>query len=93
MIRVPGTVLDAVTADFLRTNSVRGVCLFRNNMVDAAQLSRLTADLREAMGPDALIALDQEGGAVVRSTWVPAPPWRARSRRSASTGTSRPCWT
>ncbi len=74
MIRVPGTVLDAVTADFLRTNSVRGVCLFRNNMVDAAQLSRLTAELREAMGPDALIAIDQEGGAVVRSTWVPAPP-------------------
>eukprot|EP01032_Pedospumella_encystans_P012537 gene12537-14499_t len=26
------------------------------------------------MGPDALIAIDQEGGAVVRSTWVPAPP-------------------
>lgn len=74
MIRFPGTVLDAATADFLRNNSVRGVCLFRGNMTDAAQLSRLTADLREAMGPDALIAIDQEGGAVVRSTWVPAPP-------------------
>ncbi len=74
MIRFPGTVLDAATADFLRNNSVRGVCLFRGNMVDAEQLSRLTADLREAMGPDALIAIDQEGGAVVRSTWVPAPP-------------------
>ena len=74
MIRFPGTVLDAATADFLRNNSVRGVCLFRGNMVDAAQLSRLTADLREAMGPGALIGIDQEGGAVVRSTWVPAPP-------------------
>lgn len=74
MIRFPGTVLDAATADFLRNNSVRGVCLFRGNMVNAEQLSRLTADLREAMGPDALIAIDQEGGAVVRSTWVPAPP-------------------
>jgi beta-N-acetylhexosaminidase len=26
------------------------------------------------MGSEALIALDQEGGAVVRATWVPAPP-------------------
>ena len=74
MIRFPGTVLDAATADFLRNNAVRGVCLFRGNMTDPAQLGRLTADLREAMGPDALIAIDQEGGAVVRSTWVPAPP-------------------
>jgi beta-N-acetylhexosaminidase len=74
MIRFPGTELDAATADFLRQNSVRGVCLFRGNMASAEQLTRLTADLRAVMGPEALIALDQEGGAVVRSTWVPAPP-------------------
>jgi beta-N-acetylhexosaminidase len=74
MIRFPGTTLDAATAAFLREYRVRGVCLFRQNMIDAAQLSRLTADLRAAMGPDALIAIDQEGGAVVRATWVPAPP-------------------
>ncbi|MES3022664.1 MAG: beta-N-acetylhexosaminidase [Pseudomonadota bacterium] len=74
MIRFPGTELDAATADFLRANSIRAICLFRQNMVDTAQLARLTADLRAVMGPTALIALDQEGGAVVRSTWVPAPP-------------------
>ncbi|WLI90120.1 beta-N-acetylhexosaminidase [Massilia sp. R2A-15] len=74
MVRIAGTELDAATAQFLKANSVRGVCLFRNNMTDANQLARLTADLRAVMGPDALIALDQEGGAVVRSTWVPAPP-------------------
>jgi beta-N-acetylhexosaminidase len=74
MIRFPGTELDAATADFLRENSVRGVCLFRQNMVNQEQLTRLTSDLRAAMGPNALIAIDQEGGAVVRSTWVPAPP-------------------
>lgn len=74
MIRFPGTELDAGTAAFLRENSVRGVCLFRGNMSNAAQLTRLTAELRAVMGPQALIALDQEGGAVVRSTWVPAPP-------------------
>jgi beta-N-acetylhexosaminidase len=74
MIRFPGTVLDAATADFIRANGIRGICLFRGNMTDSAQLAKLTADLRAAMGPDALIAIDQEGGAVVRSTWVPAPP-------------------
>jgi beta-N-acetylhexosaminidase len=74
MIRFPGTELDAATAAFLRENGIRGVCLFRQNMVNSAQLTRLTSELREAIGPDALIAIDQEGGAVVRSTWVPAPP-------------------
>ena len=74
MIRFPGTVLDADTRDFIRANSIRAVCLFRGNMLDAVQLSQLTRDLREAMGEDALIAIDQEGGAVVRATWLPAPP-------------------
>ncbi|MFD2366190.1 beta-N-acetylhexosaminidase [Pseudoduganella sp. GCM10020061] len=74
MIRFPGTELDEATAAFLRDNAVRAVCLFRQNMKDPEQLSRLTAQLREVMGPNALIALDQEGGAVVRATWVPPPP-------------------
>ncbi len=74
MIRFPGTVLDAATAQLLRENGIRAVCLFRQNMVDAAQVTRLTADLRAVMGPQALIAIDQEGGAVVRATWLPAPP-------------------
>jgi beta-N-acetylhexosaminidase len=74
MVRLFGTELDDDTAEFLRAHQVRGACLFRQNMTDAAQLTRFTGALREAMGPQALIALDQEGGAVVRSTWVPAPP-------------------
>ncbi|WBS04329.1 beta-N-acetylhexosaminidase [Pseudoduganella sp. SL102] len=74
MIRFPGTELDAATARFLEENGIRAVCLFRGNMTDQVQLSKLTADLRAVLGPEALIAIDQEGGAVVRSTWVPAPP-------------------
>jgi len=74
MVRLFGTELDADTAAFLSENRVRGVCLFRQNMTDAAQLQRFTGALRDTMGPESLIALDQEGGAVVRSTWVPAPP-------------------
>jgi beta-N-acetylhexosaminidase len=74
MIRLFGTALDADTADFIRANRIRGACLFRQNMTDAAQLARFTGDLKDAMGDDALIALDQEGGAVVRALWVPPPP-------------------
>ncbi|QOY95689.1 beta-N-acetylhexosaminidase [Massilia sp. UMI-21] len=74
MVRLFGTELDQETDAFLRRYKVRGACLFRQNMRDAGQLTRLTGALREAMGPQALIALDQEGGAVVRATWVPAPP-------------------
>jgi beta-N-acetylhexosaminidase len=74
MVRLFGTELDDDTAAFLRENHVRGACLFRQNMADAGQLKRLNGALRDAMGSEALIALDQEGGAVVRSTWVPAPP-------------------
>jgi beta-N-acetylhexosaminidase len=78
MIRLFGTGLDADTAGFIRANGIRGACLFRQNMVDAAQLTRFTGDLRAAMGAvteqRALIALDQEGGAVVRALWVPPPP-------------------
>jgi beta-N-acetylhexosaminidase len=74
MVRLFGTELDPDTAAFLRENRVRAACLFRQNMLDAAQLQRFTGALRDVMGREALIALDQEGGAVVRSTWVPAPP-------------------
>jgi beta-N-acetylhexosaminidase len=74
MIRIPGTELDADMAAYLREHQIRAVCLFRQNMVNARQLSKLTADLRAVMGSEALIAIDQEGGAVVRATWVPHPP-------------------
>src|SRR5438067_6556909 len=74
MIRLFGTSLDEDTAAFIRANRIGGACLFRQNMTDAAQLTGFTGALREAMGEHALIALDQEGGAVVRALWVPPPP-------------------
>lgn len=74
MIRLSGTGLDEDSAAFIRANGIRGACLFRQNMTDAAQLTGFTGALREAFGAQALIALDQEGGAVVRALWVPPPP-------------------
>lgn len=74
MVDVPGPVLDADTAAHLRRSGVRAVCLFGKNIQDAAQLRRLCADLREAMGEEALIALDHEGGAILRPGFWPFAP-------------------
>lgn len=59
---------------FLRARPVGGVCLFARNIQDAAQLTELTAELRELLGPDLLIATDQEGGGVARAPFLPYPP-------------------
>src|SRR5690349_4740819 len=74
MIDIPGTSLDDETASFIRRHRIRAVCLFRHNLGTEAEVRRLTADLREVMGPHALIGLDQEGGSVVRATFLPQAP-------------------
>ena len=50
-----------------------GFILFARNVEDPAQLRRLTGDLRDAVGRDAPIMIDQEGGRVQR---MRAPHWR-----------------
>lgn len=74
MVDIEGTSLDAQTAAFLREHHVRAVCLFRKNLGDEAEVRRLVADLREVMGPKALIGIDQEGGSVARATFLPQAP-------------------
>lgn len=74
MVDVPGTTLEPETEQFLRRHRVRGVCLFRRNLGSAQDVKSLTGALREVMGEQALIGLDQEGGAVVRSLFLPQAP-------------------
>ncbi|WP_370584763.1 glycoside hydrolase family 3 N-terminal domain-containing protein [Paracoccus sp. IB05] len=59
--------------DFFRDYDPFGFILFARNVEDPAQLSRLTADLRDAVGRDAPVLIDQEGGRVQR---MRAPHWR-----------------
>jgi beta-N-acetylhexosaminidase len=74
MVDIPGKQLDADTANFLREHQIRAVCLFRKNLGTEADIQKLTADLREVMGPGCLIGIDQEGGSVIRATSLPQAP-------------------
>ena len=51
-----------------------GVILFGRNIADEAQLAALIADLQalagEGGGPPLFVAIDQEGGQVVRASWL-----------------------
>jgi beta-N-acetylhexosaminidase len=49
----------------LLENGMTGVGIFARNIVDAAQLASLTAQLRAAL-PEVLVAVDEEGGDVTR---------------------------
>lgn len=74
MVDIPGQRLDADTAAFLREQKIRSVCLFRKNLGTESEVRALMRDLIDVLGPDALIGIDQEGGAVVRATFLPQPP-------------------
>ena len=74
MVGIQGKVLDSAQAAFLRKNRIRAVVLFRGNLGSEVEVRALTAALRKAMGPGALIGIDQEGGAVVRATFLPHAP-------------------
>lgn len=58
---------------FFRDYDPWGFILFSRNIEDRDQLRRLTGQLREAVGRDAPILIDQEGGRVQR---MRAPHWR-----------------
>ncbi len=67
-----GPVLGPDERAFFRDFQPFGFILFARNVEDPAQLRRLTADLREAVGRNAPILVDQEGGRVQR---LRSPHW------------------
>lgn len=68
-----GAVLGADEAAFYREADPFGFILFARNVESPAQLRRLTGDLREAVGWQAPVFVDQEGGRVQR---LRQPHWR-----------------
>src|SRR5262245_38334309 len=72
---------------FFREAQPFGFILFRRNIGTPDEVRALTAALREAVGRDAPVLVDQEGGRVQRlgpPHWPKYPPGRAYGRLSAN---------
>jgi len=69
-----GTVLSPDEKAFFRDIDPWGFILFARNIEGINQVSRLTLELRDCVGRDAPILIDQEGGRVAR---LRPPTWRA----------------
>jgi len=69
---VSGPSLLAEERAFLRDAQPWGVILMGRSCVSRAQVKKLTADIKDALGRDALIFIDQEGGRVAR---LKSPEW------------------
>ena len=67
-----GQTLSTDEIAFFKQSNPWGFILFARNIDNPEQLNRLTTDLRNAVGRDAVITIDQEGGRVDR---MPAPHW------------------
>lgn len=74
MVDIPGHALDLDTRAHLERYQPGGVILFRKNIQTTAQTRALTDELRAILGPDVLIAIDQEGGGVWRTFDLPTAP-------------------
>ncbi|MFV0474697.1 MAG: glycoside hydrolase family 3 N-terminal domain-containing protein [Pikeienuella sp.] len=68
-----GPRLSARERAFFRAADPWGFIIFARNVESPAQLSALTAEMREAVGRAAPVLVDQEGGRVQR---LRAPHWR-----------------
>lgn len=71
---VAGTALSPAERSFVRQADPWGCILFKRNIEAPAQVSRLTASFREAVGRNAPVLVDQEGGRVQR---LGLPHWPA----------------
>ena len=71
---IEGTELQPDERAFFREADPWGFILFARNLEGPKQISRLTMSLRDCVGRDAPILIDQEGGRVAR---LRPPTYRA----------------
>lgn len=74
IVGLSGLALGAEEAALLRARRPLGVILFARNVAAPAQLRALCAAVRDILGPQAPILVDQEGGRVAR---LKPPHWEA----------------
>jgi beta-N-acetylhexosaminidase len=78
-----GTAITPQERAFLRDAKPWGLILFKRNIDTPAQVHRLVADGRAALGVDTPVLVDQEGGRVQRlgpPHWLAYPPGAAYAR-------------
>src|SRR6516162_9800217 len=78
-----GTTITPDERAFLREREPWGFIIFTRNIDTPAQVRRLTASVRDAVGRDAPVLVDQEGGRVQRlgpPHWPTYPPGAAYGR-------------
>ena len=78
-----GTTVTPAERTLLRESEPWGFILFKRNIETPAQVRRLTASIRDAVGREAPVLVDQEGGRVQRlgpPHWPSYPPGAAYGR-------------
>lgn len=85
VIGIAGTELSAQERDWLQHDAVAGVILFTRNFASRAQVTDLSAAIREAAPRPQLICVDQEGGRVqrFREGYSALPPLEGFGKRYA----------
>src|SRR5947208_15267538 len=78
---VPGTELDAASAEIFRRVQPGGFILFGRNIESASQLRKLIDDLRDLSQTEPIITIDQEGGRVSRLRLIGSAPPSAQQWR------------
>lgn len=74
MIDLSAPALTTAEREFLAEGRVAGICLFGRNVIDRYQLADYLAEVQQVAGGDLIVAVDQEGGGVLRLLDVPFPP-------------------
>lgn len=100
ILSVEGLSLSGRERAFLREAQPWGIILFARNVQSPDQLKALTAEIRAALGRNAPILVDQEGGRVQRMTpphwrrWLPPldQAKRALAQPKAVTDPRQPQW-
>ncbi|MBD9378367.1 beta-N-acetylhexosaminidase [Pseudoxanthomonas sp. PXM04] len=85
VIGIAGTELSAQERDWLQHDAVAGVILFTRNFASRAQVTDLSAAIRDAAPRPQLICVDQEGGRVqrFREGYSALPPLEGFGKRYA----------
>ncbi len=82
--------LDDDTRAFFRDARPWGFIVFREACVSRVQLKALCADLRDTVGHDAIVWIDQEGGRVARLKAPEWPVWPAAGKYGEVFAKQRP---